>query len=171
MREGDYRTVENNIFYKGANPPSIHRGYEENHDIFRRNIVVVDTLKFNPTEDFNFFSGVTSEKVFHFIGVPEEGKWIETLDSNLYFSSTGKFITRVDVGGRNPGIESKYMNIDEWQSLGFDQHSIMTDPLFRNPEKGDFKLEPNSPAFELGFKEFPLDQFGLTMDFSNLWID
>ncbi|MCP4311527.1 MAG: hypothetical protein GY790_09725 [Bacteroidetes bacterium] len=171
LREGDYRTVENNIFYKGANPPSIHRGYEDNHDVFRKNIVVVDTLKFNPTKDYNFFSGLTSEKVFHFIGTPEQGKWIATLDSNLYFTTSGKFRARVDGGGRNSAAGNNYMNLDEWQNLGFDRHSILADPLFEDPEKGSFKLGPHSPSFDLGFREFPLDQFGLTQEYENIWIE
>ncbi len=156
LREGDYRVVENNIFYKGANPPSIHRGYEENHDIFRRNLVIADTAR---------------ENVFHFIGVPEQGKWIEMLDSNIYFSSTGEFLTRVDGGGGNSGAGSKYMDLDEWRNLGFDKHSIVADPLFRDPEKGNFKLDPNSPSFDVGFREFPLDQFGLTQEFENIWME
>ena len=63
------------------------------------------------------------------------------------------------------------MDIEEWQRLGFDQHSMIADPLFRDPENGDFKLEPHSPAFEIGFREFPLDQFGLTLQFNNIWMD
>ncbi|MBA7577085.1 hypothetical protein ES708_18931 [subsurface metagenome] len=170
LREGDYRVVENNIFYKGANPPSIHRGYEDNRDIFRRNLIVVDSLRFNPTGDFNFVAGVTKAIVFHFIAPPEKNKWIDVLDSNIYFSTTGKFLARVDAGGRNPGFDSKYMELDEWKNIGFDQHSIFADPLFKDPEKGDFKLNPNSPAFDVGFREFALDQFGLTQEFENIWI-
>ena len=155
LREGDFRRVENNIFYKGANPPSIHRGYEHNHDIFRKNIVVVDTR----------------EKMFHFIGVPEAGKWIERLDSNLYFSGTGKFTARIDGGGRNSYKGSKYVDLDEWQRLGFDRHSIFADPLFADPEKGSFTMDPHSPSFDIGFREFPLDRFGQTQEFENIWIE
>ena len=170
LREGDYRTVENNIFYKGANPPGFHRGYVDNKDIFRRNIVVVDTLRYNPTEDINFKGGSVSEKVLHFIGVPgTERKWVHVLDSNLYSSSTGKFKARVDAGGRDAGVESKNFDIEEWKDLGFDLHSIIADPLFIDPEAGNFKLQKESPAFNIGFMEFPLDQFGLTGKFSNIW--
>lgn len=169
LREGDYRTVENNIFYKGANPPSIHRGYENNRDIFRKNIVVVDTLRYNPTEDYDFVSHVTKEKVFHFIGVPERSKFIEHLDSNCYSSSSGNFQARVDVSIRHPGIKSKYMALDEWQSHGLDENSILSDPLFTDPENGDFSLNSNSPAFKIGFEEFPLDSFGLRNNFPNIY--
>ncbi len=33
--------------------------------------------------------------------------------------------------------------------------------MFRNPEKGDFTIEDNSLALKLGFKNFPMDKFGV----------
>ena len=39
---------------------------------------------------------------------------------------------------------------------GVDTHSLAVDPLFVDPENGDFRLRPNSPALKLGF--VPLDQ-------------
>lgn len=169
LREGDYRIVENNIFYKGANPPSIHRGYENNQDIFRRNIVVVDTLRYNPTEDYNFVSHEVKEKVFHFIGVPEKSKFVFVLDSNCYSSSSGNFQARINVPAGHPVLSSKYMDLEEWQSYGLDKNSILADPLFTDPENGDFSLGNNSPAFKIGFKEFALDSFGLTHQFANIY--
>ena len=44
---------------------------------------------------------------------------------------------------------------------------IITDPLFinnENPEKGKFKLNSNSPAIQLGFKQIPFDKIGLYKD-------
>jgi hypothetical protein len=41
---------------------------------------------------------------------------------------------------------------------------IITDPLFinnENPEKGKFKLNANSPAIKLGFKQIPFNKIGL----------
>ena len=169
LREGEFRIVENNIFYKGANPPSFHRGYENNHDIFRKNIIIVDTLRYNPTEDINFKGGSTREKVLHFIGMPENSKWVQEIDSNLYNSSSGRFIARLDAGGRNIITGSMDIDLDEWNSLGFDLHSIIADPLFVDPKEGNFKLQKGSPALKIGFIEFPLDQFGLTGEFSNNW--
>jgi len=40
---------------------------------------------------------------------------------------------------------------DEWLTQGMDRHSLMADPLFAAPDKGDFRLKPDSPAFKLGF--------------------
>ena len=48
-----------------------------------------------------------------------------------------------------------------WQELGHDANSVIDDPLFVDPEHGDYRLRPNSPAFGLGFKPIPLDKIGL----------
>lgn len=42
-----------------------------------------------------------------------------------------------------------------------DENSIYGNPMFRNPEKGDFTIEENSLAFKLGFQNFPMDNFGV----------
>jgi hypothetical protein len=44
---------------------------------------------------------------------------------------------------------------------GTDQHSVAGDPLFINPIKGDFSVKSGSPALRIGFKNFPMDQFGV----------
>ena len=49
---------------------------------------------------------------------------------------------------------------EAWQSMGFDQHSVVADPLFVDPDKDDYRLRPDSPAFKLGFKRIPVDKIG-----------
>jgi hypothetical protein len=44
---------------------------------------------------------------------------------------------------------------------GTDSNSIAGDPMFINPAKGDFRVRSNSPALKIGFKNFPMDQFGV----------
>lgn len=54
------------------------------------------------------------------------------------------------------------MAFDAWKAKGQDVHSLIADPLFMDPAKGDFRLKPNSPALTLGFKPFSqLDCRGL----------
>ena len=48
-----------------------------------------------------------------------------------------------------------------WQKLGFDAHSVIADPQFVDPERGDYRLRPTSPALALGFKQLPFEQMGL----------
>ncbi len=48
------------------------------------------------------------------------------------------------------------------QSLGTDGHSRAGDPKFRDAHAGDFRVADDSPALLIGFKNFPMDQFGVT---------
>ena len=45
--------------------------------------------------------------------------------------------------------------------LGWDKNSIFGDPQFVDPSSGDFRVKEGSPAFDIGFKNFPMDQFGV----------
>jgi hypothetical protein len=40
----------------------------------------------------------------------------------------------------------------EWQALGQDKDSMIADPSFVDPASGDFRLGPNSPVQQIGFK-------------------
>ncbi len=44
---------------------------------------------------------------------------------------------------------------------GCDANSLVGDPLFIDAAKGDFRVQEGSPALELGFANFPMDQFGV----------
>ncbi|MBK1827647.1 PDZ domain-containing protein [Haloferula rosea] len=43
-----------------------------------------------------------------------------------------------------------------------DEHSIYGDPGFLDPQAGDYRVAQDSPALKLGFKNFPMDRFGVT---------
>ncbi len=44
---------------------------------------------------------------------------------------------------------------------GADADSIAGDPMFMDPERGDFRVRENSPAWAIGFRNFPMDRFGV----------
>ena len=71
------------------------------------------------------------------VRVPTEKVKGKRVDSNLLFDAE---LTQVD---------------------GWDEHSIVGDPLFIDPANGDFRVKEGSPAFDVGFKNFPMDQFGV----------
>ncbi len=71
------------------------------------------------------------------------------LDSNCYWSSVEEDL---DFAGRT---------IEEWRAEGHDEHSIIADPGFVNAEAADFRLQPDSPALEVGFKPFDFSTAGL----------
>jgi len=42
-----------------------------------------------------------------------------------------------------------------------DAHSVVTDAMFVDPARGDFRVRDGSPALALGFQNFPMDRFGV----------
>jgi hypothetical protein len=67
--------------------------------------------------------------------------------NNVYWCPTGN----VQFNGKDYGT---------WRALGQDTNSVMADPLFADPEHGDFTLSPNSPAIAAGFVPFDLSCVG-----------
>jgi len=89
------------------------------------------------------------------LGYWKEGKlfsrdeWLDfatVQDFNLYWNASGEPVTFM-----------KY-SLAEWRAKGLDRSSVIADPLFVDPDNGDFTLKPESPAFKLGFR--PLDVSG-----------
>lgn len=50
---------------------------------------------------------------------------------------------------------------DRYARFDWDRHSVVGDPLFVDPARGDFRVRDHSPALALGFRNFPMDQFGV----------
>ncbi len=51
-----------------------------------------------------------------------------------------------------------------WQALGLDRHSLVANPQFVAPEKDDYRLQPDSPAWKLGFQTIPVEKIGPYQD-------
>ena len=80
---------------------------------------------------------------------PLELAWAKEADtdSNLYYCA------------ENPALSQQAL--DAAQKDGIDMHSLATDPLFVDPENGDFRLKPESPALKLGFVPIDFSKVGL----------
>ncbi|RYG66770.1 PDZ domain-containing protein, partial [bacterium] len=72
--------------------------------------------------------------------------WGREMDSNLLQRS---------------GAATPVPAADLQRQSGRDQHSIVADALFVDPKNGDFRVKPGSPALARGFKNFPMDKFGV----------
>lgn len=57
-------------------------------------------------------------------------------------------------------VKFSRFNIQKWQRKGLDQESRFEDPLFVDPENGDFNLQENSPAFDIGFQPIDMTAIG-----------
>jgi hypothetical protein len=53
---------------------------------------------------------------------------------------------------------------EKWTAQGPDRHSVLTDPLFVNADKDDYRLRPDSPALKMGFKPIPVEKIGPYQD-------
>jgi len=49
---------------------------------------------------------------------------------------------------------------EAWKEKGLDKESVIADPLFVDPDKGDFTLKPDSPALKLGFQPIDVSKVG-----------
>lgn len=123
--------IENNIFIGGSgNQLDLRMGGENNRCL--RNIIYY-----------------ADAKAALLAAQPNAPASIAECDFNLYFLATGEMPAVRGVGG-----------LGDWQKLGFDLHSMVADPRFVDVEHGNYQLQPDSPAFGLGFQPIPVDDIG-----------
>ncbi|PHS19041.1 MAG: signaling protein [Blastopirellula sp.] len=67
-------------------------------------------------------------------------QWGKLMDRNLFLTEEAK---------------------NRYAEHGCDLNSLAGDPLFIDPEHGDYRVKEGSPALKLGFVNFPMDQFGV----------
>jgi hypothetical protein len=77
-------------------------------------------------------------------------------DSNVVYTTKGepKCSDWNNCGGGN-------FSWSQWKGAGLDAHSVVQDPMFVDPSKGNYQVKTGSPALALGFKNFPMDSFGV----------
>ena len=141
-------TIENNVVYR-TKTGGFHQHYGKENTV-RNNIFAFakeHQLQRSREEEHSSF---TFERniVYYDEGVLLGSTWANDhfkMDYNLYYDASGKPVTFVNA------------TLDEWRKRGHDEHSLIADPLFVDPKKGDFTLKPDSPAFKLGFKPIKLN--------------
>lgn len=123
--------VENNIFIESSgNQLDLRLAGENNR--FRRNII-----------------SYSDPKAMLLAASQAAKASISECDHNLYFLAAKEEPQIRGIG-----------SFDDWKKLGFDQHSLVADPLFVDAKQGDYGLHPDSPAFRLGFQPIPTDKIG-----------
>lgn len=141
---------EDNIVYN-CTSASFHQHYG-NENVVRNNILAFGSenqlMRTRPEEHLTLTieRNIVYFKDANLLGTNWTGGKF-ALDNNLYWNA-----------GAKPILFSK-LPIDEWRKKGHDEHSIIEDPLFVDPEKYDFHLKENSPASKIGFK--PIDLTGV----------
>jgi hypothetical protein len=150
---GGENVVRNNLFALGrqgivalSRGPGWNGGRGRYAFTFERNLVVADGVP-------AFVGG---------LGGPSgevEGRPFAS-DLNVLWDVSGAPVVSGN-GGHSEGRASlrKSYGLAEWQSLGYDRHSVAADPRLRDLARLDFALDPASPALALGFR--PLDFSGV----------
>ncbi|MGE5297241.1 MAG: right-handed parallel beta-helix repeat-containing protein, partial [Solirubrobacterales bacterium] len=138
--------LENNLIYN-TKTGSFHQHYGK-ENIVRNNILVNSMMhQVQATRVENHLSFTFERNIVYWqTGPLLAGPWAEVqvnMDNNCYWNAAGQDVTFIG------------MPLDQWrQQEGRDQHSIVEDPLFVDPARGDFHLKPDSPALTIGFKPF-----------------
>jgi parallel beta-helix repeat protein len=144
--------IENNLVYRTKNG-GFHQHYGR-ENVVRNNIfalartVQVARTRMEKHTSFTFERNIVYYRQGQLLG----GNWKDdrfALDRNLYYQADGKPVTFPDG-----------LSFAKWQARGFDKHSKVADPRFKDPEKGDFTLAADSPALGLGFKPFDTSRAG-----------
>ena len=83
------------------------------------------------------------------------GRDVCAFDHNLYWNASGQPVLFGD------------KTFTQWQAAGQDGNSLIADPLFVDPEHGDFRLKPGSPAANIGFEPWDISAVGPVKDLDN----
>ncbi len=147
-------TVENNLVYHTLTGGIMNTGTSGN--VVRNNIFALSALdaawryswRKEPSSivERNIFY-LTQGELFHADGGRDDlrSKW----DRNLYWRTDGR------------ELEFYGEPFADWQAKGVDGNSRVADPKFVDPAGFDFRLQPDSPAVELGFEPIDFDDCGL----------
>ena len=152
--------IENNVVYR-TEDAGFHQHYGR-ENIVRNNIFALGQesqlrrTRKEPHLGFTFEHNIIYWKEGKLLDdLPEggnRGDWSDPhqfhLDFNLYYH----------VGGQP--IEFGKESLEEWQKRGRDVHSLVADPLFVDPDHGDFTLRSGSPAAKIGFQPIDMSQVG-----------
>lgn len=97
-----------------------------------------------------------------------------TLHPHVWFKNSGDVVQRnimmsayrpIKVQDWGKSVDYNFFqseeSLDEVREWGIDSNSIAGKLLFSNPEDGDFTVIGSQDAFQVGFENFPMDQFGV----------
>jgi hypothetical protein len=148
--------LENNLVYN-TKTGSFHQHYGK-ENVVRNNILVDSMMHQVQATRVEEHLSFTFERnlVYWETGPLLAGPWTEvkvSMDNNCYWNAAGREVTFAG------------MQLEKWQQKeGHDRHSIIADPLFVDPAKGDFRLKPDSPALKIGFEPFDYTKAGVYGD-------
>jgi len=134
-----------------------------NYDIYN-NLLLAGGLKFREGFRRHAWNNITINNGFHPHVWYDGSK--DQVSGNIFMSQhrPARMNTPYTNGTRvdenlYAAAEAQVMNVSK--KLGWDKNSIFGDPMFVDSANGDFRVKDGSPALKIGFKNFPMDQFGV----------
>ncbi len=149
--------IENNIGY-GTTYANFHQHYGK-ENIVRNNIWALGKdYQLSRARQEEHISFTFERNIVYFDnGKLLKGGWTNdkfVMDRNLYW----------DTSHPDGDIKFGEATLAQWQARGHDRHSLIADPKFVDAAEHDFRLQPDSPAFQLGFVPIDTGQIGLYGD-------
>jgi hypothetical protein len=130
--------IKNNLLLNGG--LKLREGYRR---VVQNNVIINNSLHphvWFPNSGDKFVGNIVMT-AYHPAVMPLTGKWGEELDHNLFASSERDRLA--------------------FAANGADEHSVVGDPMFLDPSRGDFTVENSALAKQIGFVNFPMDHFGV----------
>lgn len=146
---------ENNVVYR-CKSAGFHQHYGR-ENIVRNNILAQNTenqmMRTRNEDHLSFY--FTNNIVFFGTGKLLGSSWNNdrfVVERNLYFDTR--------LGADAAKLNFSGATWEQWRARGHDTNSVVADPLFVDPAKDDFRLQPGSPALRLGFRPIDLRTVG-----------
>jgi len=145
--------AENNIVYR-TKSSGFHQHYGKDNRILNNIFAYGEEAQLMRTRDETHLSFTVERNIVLYKDAPLLGSnWNGdskkfALNKNLYWKEGGT----VDFAGKS---------FDDWKKKGLDVDSLIADPMFVNPAKGDFTLRPGSPAEKVGFQNIDASTIGI----------
>ena len=161
--------MENNLVY-ACKSSGFHQHYGK-ENILRNNIFannISSQIQLTRIEDHLSFS-FTNNIVYY-----DQGVVFLNLGRNIWQEAKTKIDYNCywDAGNSRPEILGNYnwsqdiaeptgLSFNDWKKLGKDQHSVIADPLFVDPQNFDFRFKKNSAIKKINFNPFDYTKAGV----------
>jgi len=135
-------------------------GFQQNYgkgNIIKNNILAYAKkyqLQCTIAEDHKSFSFTNNIILFN-EGMVAKGAWddvVADIDNNIYWNENG-----------NTYDFNKH-SFKAWQKKGFDEHSFLVNPWFKNPLEADFRFKNKRSYKKIDFKPFNYSEAGVLSD-------